>query len=190
MPITDHERSELLDLAELLDSNDAGVAIDLCPEMEAGPDTRLSAVISVGRRIGRGIFVVVMALVFVAGAGLGLANAKDALDQQPVFWGTFTEQRCEPDLHGCRSFGRWVSDDGRLVKEGIYLDGSPGSDGTARAAYKPEGLFNDNDNNIVHVEWVSGMGLWFPWLLCAFAVGATVYYARQWRREKARAVRS
>jgi hypothetical protein len=189
VPITDRERSELLDLAEVLDSDDAAVAVDLCPEVESGPEGPLHEVTAVWRRIGRGIFVIVMAVVFIVGAALGVANDKDAIDQQPVLWGTFFEQSCEPNLHGCRSFGRWVSDDGRIVKEGIYLDGSPGSDGTARAAYKPEGLINDNENNIVHVEWASGLGLWFPWLLCTFAVGATVYYARKWRQEMALAAR-
>jgi hypothetical protein len=28
---------------------------------------------------------------------------------EPVTWGTFTEECCEPARLGCRSFGTWVS---------------------------------------------------------------------------------
>ena len=72
-------------------------------------------------------FYVVVAVVFAVSVGLGVAGAKDAIDKQPVVWGTFTQERCEPATVGthrnCRSLGDSVSDDGSIVKKGIYLDG-------------------------------------------------------------------
>ncbi len=178
------ERAELLDLAGILGSEQAAAEIDLCTATDPGIFGTLVGLWGVATRVGRVIFVILMSLTFLGAVALGVATTTDAIHGQPVLWGTFTEERCEQNLHGCRSFGRWVSDDGRVVKEGIYLDGSPADDGTARAAYKPEGLFNDNDNNIVHVEWASGLGLWLPWALCAVILGVTVYYVRKWRRDE------
>ena len=72
------------------------------------------------------------------------------------------------------------------MKERIYLDGLPGQGGTVRASYQPAGLFNDNDNNVVHVKLAADMSLWFPWALAAFSLGAVAYATRRWRREKSR----
>jgi hypothetical protein len=66
-----------------------------------------------------------MAVIFAVGVGLGVAGVKDAVDKQPVVWGTFSEGDCQPNIHGCRSIGRWVSDDGKIVKERIYLEDYP-----------------------------------------------------------------
>lgn len=184
--ITHDERDQLLELAKVLDSDEAAVDIDLCPEApSARTVTWLDAVVGVGRRMGHGIFYVVMAALFCVFVILGVGGAQNAVEHQAVVWGTFTEENCLPDYHGCRSIGRWTSDDGTIVKEGIYLDGSPGQDGTARASYQPSGFNNDSDNNIVHVQWASGMGLWFPWVMVALSAGAVVYAARRWKRERA-----
>lgn len=183
--ITHEERDQLLQLAQAVDSDDAASAIELCPEAPSWRNlTWWDAFVDVGRRLGHGIFYAVMAVVFVVSVGLGVAGVKDMADQQPVLWGTFTEEDCLPNIHGCRSIGRWVSDDGTIVKEQIYLDGSPGKDGTVRASYQPAGLNNDSDNNIVHVRWTTGAGIWMPWVLAAFSLGSVVYYNRQWRRGK------
>ena len=148
--------------------------------------TWLSTAIDVGRRAGHAIFYVVMALVFVVAVGLGVAGAQDAADGQPVVWGTFTEEECQPSMTGCRSIGRWLSDDRTVLKEGIYLDGHTGRGGTARASYQPSGLTSDGADNIVHIHAATSAGLWFPWVLSAFSAGAVVYYTRKWRRENGR----
>jgi hypothetical protein len=142
----------------------------------------------VGRRFGHGIFYVFMATLFLGFLGFGVAGITDAVDKQPVVWGTFSEEDCQPNNHGCRSIGRWVSDDGTLVKERIYLDGSPGQDGTVRASYQPAGLNNDNDSNTVHVKWTTGAVLWFPWVIAASSAGALVYANRRWRLERSRRI--
>lgn len=138
------------------------------------------------RRIGHGIFYLIMAVCLIGGVGMGLAEAKDALDRQPIIWGTYAEEACEPRAHGCESIGRWVSDDGVIVKERIRPDGVPGTDGTVRAGFQPVGLTNDNETNVVHSGiWVSG-GLWLPWVLSVTCLGYTIHYARKWRRQQSR----
>lgn len=185
--ITRAERSELLDLARLLETDEVVAAVDMCTEAEPDLLDVLAGYWATAKRKGRAVFVVVMAAVFMVCAAVGIANAKDAIDGQPVIWGTYTQVECRTDLKGCRSYGTWVSDDGTIVKTGIQLDGSPGSDGTVRASYKPAGLMNDEDNNIVHEEAWSTAGLWMPWLLCLLIVGMTVFYVRSWSRDSAAA---
>ena len=145
-----------------------------------------STTVAIGRRLGHAVFFVVVAVVFAVSVGLGVAGAKDAIDKQPVVWGTFTRERCEPAPVGthknCRSSGDWVSDDGSIVKKGIYLDGSPVSDGRARASFQATGLLNDTDNNTVHVRLSSRITLWLPWALAATTVGLGIYYNRRWKR--------
>lgn len=136
------------------------------------------------RAVGRGIFYISMGLATVVFVGLGVAAAMDAADGQPVIWGTYTEQDCEPATRGCDSIGRWVSDDGTIVRERTRLDGSPGLDGTVRASFQPEGRLNDTDNNIVHTETFSSAGLWFPWVGALLTVGAAVGYGYKWRGER------
>lgn len=104
----------------------------------------------------------------------------------PIVWGTYSEEDCEPRAHGCESIGRWVSDDGVIVKERLQLDGVPGPDATVRAGFQPAGPMNDNDNNVVRSGiWVNG-GLWMPWVLSAVCLGYTIHYARRWRRRQVR----
>ncbi|SDB79982.1 hypothetical protein GA0111570_101256 [Raineyella antarctica] len=81
----------------------------------------MTRLLGLARRIGHGIFSLIMAVCFIVGVGVGLAYAKDALDRQPIIWGTYAEEDCEPRVHGCESIGRWVSDDGVIVKERIHL---------------------------------------------------------------------
>ncbi|MHA6510216.1 hypothetical protein [Tessaracoccus sp. Y1736] len=77
--------------------------------------------------------------------------------------------------------GTWISDDGSLVKEQIYLDGSPDGDGTARASFQPSGRRSDELNNIVHADTWSGAGIWMPWVGVAITTAVTIDYARRWR---------
>lgn len=184
--ITHDERHQLLELAKVMDSEEAAVDIDLCPDAPTErTETWLDAVVRVGRRIGHGLFYLVMVALFCLFVILGVGSAQNAFEHQAVVWGTFTEESCLSGYHGCRSIGRWTSDDGTMVKEGVYLDGSPGNDGTARANYQPSGFNNDSDSNLVHVQWASSMSLWYPWVGVALSAGAVVYAARRWKRERA-----
>jgi hypothetical protein len=118
----------------------------------------------------------VLAVAVVLGIG-GVLSANDT-----VLWGTYTERDCEPKPRGgCRSIGVWISDDSSVRKEGIYLDGFTDTDGTVRAAYRPSGFNNDDENNIVHVETFAFAWIWAPWVLAATISGVIVYYLRKWR---------
>lgn len=100
---------------------------------------------------------------------------------EPLYWGTFTEEHCDPKpRNGCSSFGTWVSDDRTVVLKDIALDGSPDDDGSARASYRPTGFSNDADNQIVHREEWSNAGQWLPWVLAVIFLGYTVHQAHSW----------
>jgi len=87
--ITHEERDQLLQLAQAMHSDEAASAIELCPEAPSRRNlTWWDAVVGVGRRLGHGIFYVLMAAVFCVGVILGVATAKDAVDKQPVLWGS------------------------------------------------------------------------------------------------------
>lgn len=147
----------------------------------------LHVIVRVSRPIGQVVLYLAMGLLFAFSVALGLASAKDARDHQPIMWGTFYEESCKPTARGgCTPVGRWISDDTRIVKEGIQLDGFPGPDGTVRASYQPLGLMNDDDLNIVHTGQWTGAGLWMPWVLAAFCVGITIRYARRSRSGRTR----
>lgn len=139
--------------------------------------------ITAGRWTFRALFLVLMVAVFVLGVVMGIGAQLDQANGETVLWGTYTERQCVPALRGCDSIGTWVSDDGRLVKHDIRLDGVPGEDGTARASFQPGGWMGDEENNIVHTEQWSGAKVWFPWALAAMAVGATVIYGVGWFKE-------
>lgn len=121
-----------------------------------------------------------MALCGAGGVYFAVAGILDATE--PRYWGTFTEESCtELTRHACRSVGTWVSDDGSIRLEGVYLDGVPGDDGTVSAQYQPTGIDNDADDNIVHtsfgvsIEPFAGPGL------VAFAGGLSFVQWRKWR---------
>ncbi|HEY9266084.1 MAG TPA: hypothetical protein VIP82_15695 [Microbacterium sp.] len=118
-----------------------------------------------------------LAVSIVLGVG-GMVSANE-----PVVWGTFTQQDCEPKGRGgCRSIGVWVSDDSTIRKENIYLDGwPPDPDGSVRAGYRPHGFNNDDENNIVHVAATAHGWIWAPWILTAYLAGVIVHYAIKWR---------
>jgi hypothetical protein len=78
-----------------------------------------------------------------------------------------------------------VSDDGSIVKGGVYLEGKPDDDGTVRAAYQAEGLLGDDFTNTVHVQMTPNVGPWILWPTCVLTAGFTLYWARRWKREKA-----
>ncbi|MFS3127969.1 hypothetical protein ACLM5J_06155 [Nocardioides sp. Bht2] len=104
---------------------------------------------------------------------------------RPVHWGTFTEEStdCPSGLEknrGCTRTGRWVSDDGTIVKENIKLDGTVDPGESVRAGYRPGGAWDDT--NTVHTEhWVNG-GAWVPFLGLVGTALLTWWQHRKWRR--------
>ena len=125
------------------------------------------------------IFAVVTAALLVVSATLAIGGTLSA--DESVVWGTFRQTDCEPKPRGgCRSVGVWMSDDRTIRKIDVYLDGSPNSDGTVRAAYRPHGFNNDNENNIVHVEMFAYGWVWAPRLLTLILFGMAAYYWRRW----------
>lgn len=134
-------------------------------------------------RVGRVLFFALWAVVIAAGATLGIIGVLDA--DEPVRWGTFTEERCEQGgRYGCRSIGTWVSDDGSIRLDDVYLDGTPTTDGTAAASYQPTGIVNDADNNIVHTRVGTSLEPFVPWMLVAFGVATAASQWREWRRSR------
>lgn len=124
-------------------------------------------------------------LLFAICLGIGVAQAVAA--SEAVYWGTFTAERCEPSRFGCSNIGTWVSDDGTLRKVGVRLDGAIEPVGSVRAVYRPTGPLNDDVNNIVHTEFWSTAGLWFPWVLAAFfGIWTVILLRRVIRRSRSR----
>lgn len=131
--------------------------------------------------MGRVAFLALTAVFTTLAAFLGIAQLVDA--GEPVHWGTFTEERCEEGgRFGCQSIGTWVSEDGRLRLEDVYLDGRPSSDGTVAASYQPTGILNDASRNIVHAPVGAALEPLVPWMMVAFGVGVFVSWTL-WRRE-------
>lgn len=126
------------------------------------------------------------ALLTVLSALLVLASVLDA--DEPAHWGTFTEKDCvDPGIRrACRSIGTWVSDDGALRKVDVFLDGRVGAEGFVRARYTPTGIINDQENNIVHAEYLGSLGLISPWLLLVICAGTLTVYVVDWVREARR----
>jgi len=128
----------------------------------------------------RVLFFVIMSGLLLISAGLGVAGIIDA--DQPTYWGEFTEESCvEGGRFGCRSIGTWVSDDGTIRLEGVYLDGKPDSGGTVSAQYQPAGVLNDADNNIVRASTGVALEPVLPWILAALAASFLFLYGRKWR---------
>lgn len=115
-----------------------------------------------------------------AGVFLGVAGILDS--REPVYWGTFTEERCvEGGRRGCQSVGMWVSDDGTIRVVDVQLDGGVDADGTADASYQPTGIHNDADNNVVHTPMSTFLEPVVPWILVLGGAGASALYWRRWR---------
>ncbi|MBN9194645.1 MAG: hypothetical protein J0I44_00975 [Microbacterium sp.] len=130
-------------------------------------------------RAGHIAAYVTFGLLSIAAAALLIATIIDL--HQPRVWGTFTMQSCEQTArHGCRPLGVWRSDDGAIVKHDIYLDGGVGPDGTSRASYQPEGIINDDSNNVVHVPAFSAAGPLVAGGLLFGTVGYILYKAWTW----------
>lgn len=120
---------------------------------------------------------VIFGLLFALSCGIGVVQAIAA--SEPVYWGTFTAERCEPTRFGCTNFGMWVSDEGSIRKHDIQLDGALTLVDSVRASYRPTGPMSDESNNIVHTEFWSTAGLWFPWMLAVFSGAWTVALLRR-----------
>lgn len=100
------------------------------------------------------------ALLFLA---LGVIGSVDA--QEPVVWGTFTEEYCQETRRGCSSIGTWVSDDRTITETEIRVDGWVEPGGSVRAGYQPTGIISDADNRIVHAAGWMSVGPFVPWVL-------------------------
>ena len=136
------------------------------------------------RATGHAIFYLVMAGVCVAFIVMGVISVVGR--DRATYWGTFTETSttCDPGPRGsCTNTGRWVSDDGTIVKDGVTLDGFVERGGTIRASYQPGGPMGDDENNIVHTAFWSGSGLWFPWVAATLSAAAIWYQRRRWHRD-------
>lgn len=133
---------------------------------------------------GHALFYVLMGLCLLAVLFVGVANLVDR--DRPTYWGTFTEQStsCDPGPRGgCTATGIWTSDDGKIIKRNILLDGSVERGQSVRASYQPGGAFGDDTNNIVHTAIWSKAGLWMPWLIVITIAALTWHRRRQWSRD-------
>ncbi|BAJ74013.1 FOG: Ankyrin repeat [Microbacterium testaceum StLB037] len=99
------------------------------------------------RRFGQIVFYVVAGVLTVAIAALLVASLIDL--GQPRVWGTFTQMGCEDRPRaGCRPFGTWISDDGAIIEQHVYLNGWTDSTGRTRAGFQPTALLGDNVVNV------------------------------------------
>ena len=104
------------------------------------------------RRFGQIVFYVVTGVLAVALAALLIASLIDL--GRPRIWGTFTQVGCEERRRaGCRPFGTWISDDGTIVEQHVYLNGWTDSTGRTRAAFRPGALLGEN---VVDVPVLTG----------------------------------
>ena len=141
------------------------------------------------RATGHALFFVVMVGVFVAFVVMGVIGFVGR--DRPVHWGTFTETSTVCDRGSrapCTQTGRWVSDDGSIVKDGVTLDGSVARGGTVRASYQPGGPMRDDANNVVHTGTWSSAGLWFPWVAALGTAFVTWRQHRRWHGDRRRAL--
>jgi hypothetical protein len=129
---------------------------------------------------GRVLFFVLTGSAAIVGVSIGVAGALNADETQ--YRGTFTEESCtERTRFGCRSVGAWVSDDGTIQLDDVYLDGVPDSSGTAEAQYHPSGIGNSDDDKIVHTSFGVAIEPFVPVGMIALAGGLSYVQWRKWR---------
>jgi len=135
------------------------------------------------RATGHALFYASMAGVCIALIVIGLMTFADR--GRPAYWGTFTETSttCSGLRGACTNSGRWVSDDGTIVKDRVTLDGIVERARSVRASYQPGGPMGDDDNDVVHTASWSRAGLWFPWVGAAVCAAAIWYQHRRWHRD-------
>ena len=135
------------------------------------------------RVLGHALFYAVMICAFVGFIVMGIIGWVER--DRPVYWGNFTASStsCDPGPRpNCTTVGRWLSVDGAIVKDGVILDGDAGATGVVRASYQPGGPMGDDENNIVHTQLWSTVGVWLPWAAASMTAGGVFYYSRRWRR--------
>lgn len=140
-----------------------------------------SRLCATARRVGRVTAVTAMAMIALGFASMGVMDLVDK--DQPISWGTYTELECEPPEFGwgeCRSVGNWVSDDGSIVRDRIYLDGEVRPGGTVRASFRPQGWRNDAENNVVHTQQWTNAGGWISWAGTAITGTVAAWWAFRW----------
>lgn len=120
---------------------------------------------------------------------LTLGVIKTIDNAEPVIWGTFTEEYCHETRQGCSSIGTWESFDGTIRKTDIRLDGAVEPGGSVRAGYRPTGIMNDEDNNIVHTPgWIDASPT-VSFLAAAGIAGYGLFKALEWEHLKVPALR-
>jgi hypothetical protein len=132
------------------------------------------------RRTGHVPFYVTMGAICAVVLAIGLTTFADR--DRPTYWGTFSETSttCGPSAprRACIITGRWVSDDGTMVKVDITLDGSVGQVQSVRAAYRPGGPMGDDVSDVVHAGiWANG-GLRMPWVRLASRQDVRMVFVR------------
>lgn len=135
------------------------------------------------RATGHALFYAIMAGVCIALIVMGVLAVANR--DRPVHWGTFTETSttCSGLRGACTNSGRWVSDDGTIVKDRVMLDGFVERGHSVRARYQPGGPMGDDENDIVHTASWSRAGLWLPWVAAAVSAAAIWYQHRRWQRD-------
>lgn len=137
----------------------------------------------------RWAYFVIFGVLSVGFIVLGALEVVDAANDEPVVWGTFTEQRCVTETRGgCTSYGSWVSDDGFEKFDEIMFDGTiKESGGTSRAGHQPGGLTSDVEDgivSIVHAEEYTGiLEIFFPFLAAFACIGGIWFYWGKWNDE-------
>jgi hypothetical protein len=137
------------------------------------------------RATGHALFYASMAGVCIAFIVIGVIAV--AGRDRPVYWGTFTETAttCSGLRGACTNTGRWVSNDGTIVKDRVTLDGFVERGRSVRASYQPGSPIGDDENDIVHAAPWSRAGLWLPWVAAAVSLAAIWYQHRRWHRRAA-----
>ena len=135
------------------------------------------------RAAGHALFYAITAGACIAFIMIGIIQFLGR--DRPVYWGTFTETSTTcSGLHGeCTNSGRWVSDDGTMVKHGVTLDGFVERGRSVRASYQPDGPMGNDGNDVVHTASWSRAGLWIPWVAAAVSAAAIWYQRRRWHRD-------
>ena len=137
------------------------------------------------RATGHALFYASMAGVCIAFIVIGVIGV--ASRDRPVYWGTFTEMSttCSGLRGACTNTGRWVSNDGTIVKDSVTLDGFVERGRSVRASYQPGSPIEADGSEIVHTASWSRAGLWLPWVAAAVSLAAIWYQHRRWHCEAA-----
>ncbi len=127
-------------------------------------------------RVGKSLFYGVMAVLAIVMAIVVGTAAVDASSE--VVWGTFTESSREYQVRGGWVItGSWQSDDGSLVLSSVRLSGDIGTDGTARAGYRPDAVLG---NEVVYTDLWADSGVLVSLAVLGAIIFTVVRQAFEW----------